>query len=257
MGLILTLVILSLVVLVHEYGHYVVMRRNGIEVEEFTIGFGPTLFQRQLKSGTWFRIKPILLGGYAKPKDPNALETCSGGVLVRVALAGPMANALTATLVSVIGFYALGGIPVPLVPFASWAPSFLQPLVAGTVLGFGMVIATPYLIAKLLIGGRLFATVSGPIGIVTTGQSMTAGEAAAGTPWYLGALTFFVILNVGLGGFNLLPLMPLDGGRICMPLVRTFGPRAVKVYSMIGYVLFLGLFILAISSDIFHLFNPR
>jgi len=60
------LVVLSVIVFVHEYGHYWVARRNGVRVEVFSIGFGPEIFGWYAKDGTRWRISAVPLGGYVK-----------------------------------------------------------------------------------------------------------------------------------------------------------------------------------------------
>ena len=60
------LVILTVLVFVHEFGHYYVARRAGVKVEVFSIGFGPELFGWNDKHGTRWRFAAIPLGGYVK-----------------------------------------------------------------------------------------------------------------------------------------------------------------------------------------------
>lgn len=60
------LVVLTVVVFIHEYGHYWVGRRCGIGVTAFSIGFGPELIGRTDKHGTRWKISAIPLGGYVK-----------------------------------------------------------------------------------------------------------------------------------------------------------------------------------------------
>src|SRR5262249_54518842 len=60
------LVILTILVFVHEMGHYYVARRSGVRVEAFSIGFGPELSGWDDKHGTRWRFAAIPLGGYVK-----------------------------------------------------------------------------------------------------------------------------------------------------------------------------------------------
>src|SRR5215472_2863821 len=67
------LIILTLLVFVHEFGHYFVARWNGVRVEVFSIGFGPELFGRRDRAGTRWKFSAIPLGGYIKMLgDSNA-----------------------------------------------------------------------------------------------------------------------------------------------------------------------------------------
>src|ERR1700684_4438666 len=60
------LVVLTVLVFVHELGHYLVARRNGVKIEVFSIGFGPELFGWWDRSGTRWKFSAIPLGGYVK-----------------------------------------------------------------------------------------------------------------------------------------------------------------------------------------------
>ncbi|MGB4827566.1 MAG: RIP metalloprotease RseP [Paracoccaceae bacterium] len=57
---------LSVIVAIHEYGHYIVGRWTGIHAEVFSLGFGPVLASRTDKSGTKWQLAAIPFGGYVK-----------------------------------------------------------------------------------------------------------------------------------------------------------------------------------------------
>ena len=72
---------LSVIVAVHEYGHYIVGRWSGIHAEVFSIGFGPVLFSRIDKRGTQWQIAALPFGGYVKfLGDANAASVGSEAV---------------------------------------------------------------------------------------------------------------------------------------------------------------------------------
>ena len=60
------LFVLTVLVYVHEWGHYWVARRNNVRIEVFSIGFGPEIFGWTNKEGTRWKISAIPLGGYVK-----------------------------------------------------------------------------------------------------------------------------------------------------------------------------------------------
>lgn len=60
------LIVLSLVVIVHEFGHFFAARLSGVKVDEFSLGFGKILWSRQDKKGTTWKVCLIPLGGYVK-----------------------------------------------------------------------------------------------------------------------------------------------------------------------------------------------
>lgn len=66
-------VALSIIVAIHEYGHYIVGRWSGIHADVFSIGFGKVLWSRTDKRGTVWQIAALPFGGYVKFKgDSNA-----------------------------------------------------------------------------------------------------------------------------------------------------------------------------------------
>ena len=70
MSIIFSLLILCLVVVVHEYGHLLAAKANGINVTEFWVGFGPKLFSFERK-GTRYCLRLIPLGGACVFEDVN------------------------------------------------------------------------------------------------------------------------------------------------------------------------------------------
>ena len=80
------LVVLTVIVFVHEMGHYLVARWNGVAIQTFSIGFGRELFGWDDRHGTRWRISAIPLGGYvrfvgdmnaASVPDPDAAAKAS------------------------------------------------------------------------------------------------------------------------------------------------------------------------------------
>jgi regulator of sigma E protease len=63
---ILAIIGLSMIVIVHEFGHFLMAKLSGIHVEEFFIGFGPKLFKFKDRRGTAYGISAIPVGGYNK-----------------------------------------------------------------------------------------------------------------------------------------------------------------------------------------------
>lgn len=108
-SLIFFIIALSLLVVIHEFGHYWVARRCGVKVLRFSVGFGQKLWSRQLKNGTELVVAALPLGGYVKmldereaPVAPDELEqTFNRQPLknrVAIVSAGPIANLLFAVL---------------------------------------------------------------------------------------------------------------------------------------------------------------
>lgn len=115
-----------MIVFVHEMGHFLIARLNGIEVVEFTVGFGPKLYGWKTKSGTKIAIRLIMLGAAcvfddldAGTDDDTDLATLianssfrKANVWSRIAttVAGPLFNLL---LAFVLGLFLMNYIDIP------------------------------------------------------------------------------------------------------------------------------------------------
>ena len=103
MTLLSFIVAISILVVIHEYGHFWVARRCGVQVLRFSVGFGKPLFSLKDKQGTEYSVAPIPLGGYVKMLDsreatvPEHLRhqefnSKSPWARIAIAAAGPLAN---------------------------------------------------------------------------------------------------------------------------------------------------------------------
>ena len=66
------LIVISIIVLIHEFGHFIVAKKLGVKVEKFSLGFGPKVFGRQIGETEYF-VSALPLGGYVKltGEDPS------------------------------------------------------------------------------------------------------------------------------------------------------------------------------------------
>jgi regulator of sigma E protease len=123
------IVVLTVLVFVHEMGHYTIARRCGVRIEVFSIGFGPELFGWTDAKETRWKISAIPLGGYVKMfgegefRDENGAPRTltmgeravsfrhkSLGQRAAIVVAGPAANFLFAIAVFA-GLFAIHGQP--------------------------------------------------------------------------------------------------------------------------------------------------
>ena len=113
--------LLGVLVVVHEFGHFIVARLSGVHVLSFSVGFGKALLSRADKRGTTFKLSMIPLGGYVRMYDDrddaaslqgmaalpaNAVghSTLSTGWKIAIAVAGPLANFILAAVVYALLF---------------------------------------------------------------------------------------------------------------------------------------------------------
>jgi regulator of sigma E protease len=105
-GVLAAVVVLGFLIVVHEFGHFIVAKRSGVGVLKFSVGFGPRLYGRTV-NGTEYVLSAIPLGGYVKMvgEDPDSTEAVDPrisfshqSVWKRVAIvtAGPIFNLLFA-----------------------------------------------------------------------------------------------------------------------------------------------------------------
>lgn len=126
--IILFIIIFGLVVISHELGHFLIGRKNGIRVVEFSVGMGPTLFSFT-KNGTKYSLKLLPLGGACMFDGEDGVEQegrsadasegiafTDAGVWARIAtvFAGPFFNFILAFVVAVI-LTAFSGADLPVV----------------------------------------------------------------------------------------------------------------------------------------------
>jgi len=146
------LFVLTLVVFVHELGHFLIARWNGVRVDVFSIGFGPELVGINDRHGTRWKFSAIPLGGYVKffgDEDATSAGAAddaqmteeekavsfhhkSVGRRAAIVIAGPAANFVFAIVVYAVVFMAIGMAITPpviqeVVPDSAAQEAGLQP----------------------------------------------------------------------------------------------------------------------------------
>jgi membrane-associated protease RseP (regulator of RpoE activity) len=111
---VLALLLFISLILVHEWGHFFMARRNGVDVEEFGLGFPPRIWSRKVKSGMRLSLNVLPLGGFVKLKGEHdsderkgSLGAASLGTKAKVMLAGVTMN-LIAGLVLLTALALIG-----------------------------------------------------------------------------------------------------------------------------------------------------
>ncbi len=113
-------VLLGILIIVHEIGHFIACRIAGVRVERFSIGFGPRMLTKTVRD-TEFAISAIPLGGYVKMSGAEHVADPTGAppdsfVAKRIPLrafivaAGPVMNFVWAFIV-IVGVLMLAGLP--------------------------------------------------------------------------------------------------------------------------------------------------
>lgn len=239
-------VVFTLVVLVHEFGHFLAARRFGVKVYEFSIGFpfSPRLFTLFRHKETVFTVRLLPLGGFVSfSQDDGEDDTELFGVsYYRRALilaAGSLFNMV----------FALAVFAAVLVVGKQLDPASALVLSAKTV--WEILSGTLLFLMQAFSGHAAMEGVSGPVGI-----AVMAGEAAG--KGVLSLCYFTGVLSVSLGIMNLLPLPALDGGHLAMLSLeairrRPLHPRVYQAATTVGLMLFLILTVLVTYQDIARL----
>ena len=108
-SIIIALIIFSVLVLIHEFGHFIVAKKCGVVVNEFSVGMGPRLLSRVAKSGTRYSIKALPFGGSCAMlgEDEDNAEKGSFNskplwARMAIVVAGPFFNFILAFLLALI-----------------------------------------------------------------------------------------------------------------------------------------------------------
>lgn len=108
MGIILAILLFSFIIFFHELGHFLLAKKNGIDVDEFAIGMGPAIYSKEYK-GTKYAVRILPIGGFcAMGEDeetndsPNNFNNKSVWARISVIAAGPVFNFILAFIFAVI-----------------------------------------------------------------------------------------------------------------------------------------------------------
>ncbi len=240
------LAVFTIVVLVHELGHFLAARRAGVKVYEFSIGFpfSPKIITLFRHRETEFTLRLLPLGGFvgfSKEGDEKAADLFEASLCNRALImsAGSLFNIAFAFLLFTVVFALGKHLPVPDAIAAS--AKTVWSIISGTM-GF---------IIKAFSGQGYWEGLSGPVGIATI-----AGKAAAAG--ILNLLHFTAMLSMSLGILNLLPLPALDGGQLLMLTIEAIKrkPLSIETYqavNMIGFALFIVMTVYITYRDIIKL----
>ena len=119
--ILLAILLLAILIVVHEWGHFITARMLKIAVKEFSVGFGPKLWQRKSKkSDTVFSLRGIPLGGYCAfydedgdtldKDDPRRYAAAAAWKRMIVVLAGSLMNVILAFVLAIALHLAYGAV---------------------------------------------------------------------------------------------------------------------------------------------------
>lgn len=245
MTILVFIIILAVLILSHEFGHFIVAKKSGMTVDEFGIGFPPRVYGFK-KNGTIYSINLIPLGGFVKIKgeeggvegDPDSFAAKPAVIKLLVLVAGIVFNFILGYLLFVmLAFYDV-------VWYAALWRGF-EYLGLATVL----TVQAFYDVLKMSIsGGDVSEFIAGPLGIV----SIVGDTLSSGLPFLI-QLTAFLSVNLAI--VNILPIPALDGGRVLFILIevltrRKINPKVSSLVHAVGFAVLLLLLAVVTFYDI-------
>ena len=259
------LAITTVLVTVHELGHYLMARLTGLRVEVFSIGLGPEIVGRTDRAGTRWKLGLVPLGGYIRmfgeqsgPRHdgipaaeangapgPLLFEQASLGRRAAVAAAGPAANFALSFVVLAVLLLVVGR---PSNVEASLPEAALWLIWRAIELTWGLTAETLQALWQLATGVNAGQDFIGPIRF-----AQVSGEVAH--QGFLMSLGLVAIISANLAVMNLLPIPSLDGGHLLFYLAealrgRPVAARAQTFATQLGLGFVGGLMVFATFKDI-------
>lgn len=229
--------LLGFLVLIHESGHFFVAKLCKVKVNEFAIGFGPTIWSRQGKS-TKYALRLIPLGGFVSMEGEDKRSTKEGSfseasILKRIAivLAGGVVNIIFAILI----FWCLSAYYVGFQNAFYNVGFFIKNMYEGIV--------------QIFTGKVTIDQMMGPVGISNV-VSQTSG--------FADFIYILSVISLSLGVTNLLPFPPLDGGKVVLLIIegirrKPFNEKFEIALQSAGFLILITISIFVTYNDILKL----
>ena len=229
--------LLGFLVLIHESGHFFVAKLCKVKVNDFAIGFGPTIWSRQGKS-TKYALRLIPLGGFVSMEGEDKRSTKEGSfseasILKRIAivLAGGIVNIIFAILI----FWCLSAYYVGFQNAFYNVGFFIKNMYEGIV--------------QIFTGKVTIDQMMGPVGISNV-VSQTSG--------FADFIYILSVISLSLGVTNLLPFPPLDGGKVVLLIIegirrKPFSEKFEVALQSAGFLILITLSIFVTYNDILKL----
>lgn len=245
MGIILGLLSFGIIVWFHELGHFLLAKREKVEVKEFAVGMGPKI-KGWKKNETEYTIRLLPLGGYVSFANDEEYRKTSLGARARILVAGPVFNFILGYFF--IAFAALLKGQGVLFAFKN---SFFAVYKASTLIFDGL--------ATLFTSKEALSQLSGPVGIIHQTSEIVPPLVHEPMQAVIQAIAIFLLwtalLSINLGIMNLIPIPVLDGGRLLL-----LGLEKLKIFKMtekkemvimaVGAVIVLAVFVIGFWNDI-------
>jgi regulator of sigma E protease len=232
MNYVIVFLVLSLVILFHEWGHFLAARGVRLPIRIFSIGFGPKLWSFT-HHHTEYRLSLVPFGGYVLPDidDEQGFYAIAPWKRIVMAAGGPLAS----VILTVLGFATINLLTADF----SLENLLFKPFYQTATLFGKMLTVLPTVFTKP-------AQLSGAVGIVMSGGAFIAAN-------YRLALSFMALLSLNLAVLNFLPFPVLDGGKILLYLLEQAHPKLARLQyplAIAGWILLVGLMVYTTVLDV-------
>jgi len=254
MDLLIFIAVIVVLIVAHEFGHFIVAKLSGMRVDEFGIGYPPRALTLGKIGETDITLNWLPFGGFVRifgenggEGDPRAFSAKPRILQALVLVAGITMNFVVAWLI-LSGLYLVGAFGITHIPLFS-------ALVRGAVLTYQLTVSTAaallHFFASIVTFSVDLSQVAGPLGIA--GALGTASSVGVSSLFFLVAL-----ISVNLALVNLIPVPALDGGRLLFVIIegmfrRPLPARVAGAINGIGFAFLVLLMVVVTAHDIFSL----
>ena len=230
--------LLGFLIFIHEGGHFLVAKLCKVRVNEFAIGFGPTILKKQGKE-TKYALRLIPLGGFVNMEGEteasnkgDAFNNAAIPKRIAIVAAGATVNIVFGiTVFMILITMSYGDLTIGIKTTGDFLLSIIDSL-------------------KMMFLGKVgINDLSGPVGI-----SKVVTE-TSGVMQYIYILS---VVSVSLGFTNLLPIPALDGGKIVLLIIESIRKKPLKQevevqIQLLGFSLLIALSIYVTYNDVLRL----
>lgn len=227
--------LLGFLIFIHEGGHFLVAKLCKVKVNEFAIGFGPTILKKQGKETT-YALRLIPLGGFVsmegeseESEEENSFTKASIPKRIAIVAAGALVNIIFGLIVYLIlAIIVLKSFPLAMQATGSFALSIGESF-------------------KMIFTGQVGVNdLTGPVGI---------SEIVVQTTTFFNYVYLIALISVSLGVTNLLPIPALDGGKILILIIEAIRRKPLKQETeaqlqLIGFSILIALALFVTYNDI-------
>lgn len=229
-SIILAFLVITIIISIHEFGHFIVAKKLGFNIKEYSIGFGKKLWGKKDKSGIDYSIRLLPIGGYVNIAEED-FETKAPWKQLLVSISGVLFNFIFAFILCI----------------------FIV-LIRGKNIMEGLSLFTELNGLMLQSLGQLFTGDTKQLGGAISLISVSSTLISQG---FINTILLTIVINLNVAYFNLLPIPALDGARCISSIFKIITKKTSFKYenhvNLVGFCFLIGLAIILIGKDIYSI----